>query len=279
MKRFAILLSVMICGSAVAVGPVAHGGGAHAMGAHGGGAHPGVIRGPGFHPHGYGYSPGYRGYYYGYPYGYVGVGIGFGYGGFYGYGYPYYGYPAYGYPGGYGYGYPGYGYYNDGYYPPAPPPLPQPYELVPGVPGSPTIDPPKPDLPVNVEPPATDAIHAAASPLTIAIPAAPSRDTDMTIIVKAPADAIVWMNGAKMSQTGTRREFVASGPEPGKVYSFLIRAQWIGPDGHATELSRRIPIQAGERRIVEFGPVPQYAPQPQPLPLPATVPASIPVMK
>ena len=46
----------------------------------------------------------------------------------------------------------------------------------------------------------------------------------------------------------------------GRTYTFDIRAQWKGPDGRPVDIEQRVPVQAGERRAVEFGmPTAQFA--------------------
>jgi uncharacterized protein (TIGR03000 family) len=208
------------------------------VGGHGGGAgHIIAARGwPGWHGyHGWGY--GYRGWgwpYYGYGFGF-GVGLGVGYGLGYGYGYPYYGY---GYPY-YDFGYPYYQYPN-GYAVPA------------GGAGSP---------PPVYAAPAPAPYSAAAPPVGPTVlaarmrnyPPAAATDTDVSLIVRVPAEAVVWVNGTKTSQTGPRREFVSSGLAPGQSYSFLVRAQWTGPDGKPATSDQRISVRAGERRALDFG--------------------------
>ena len=74
----------------------------------------------------------------------------------------------------------------------------------------------------------------------------------MTLIVRTPADATVWINGVKTTQTGPRREFVSSGLAQGRNYTFDMRAEWMGLDGKSVEIHRRVPAQAGERRLVDF---------------------------
>ena len=190
---------------------------------HGGGA--GHVSAAGYGGRGYG---GYGGRGYGgygrYGYGGWGFGYGFGLGlgvGYYG-GYPYYGYG--GYPYDYGYPYP-YGY--------------------PGYAASPPIVPP-------VGPVASASTASPVSGNGIVIPIVKSPDTDVALIVHTPADAVVWVNGVKTTQTGPRREFVSSGLTPGLSYTFDIRAQWVAQDGRSMDIHRRVPAQAGERRAIDF---------------------------
>jgi uncharacterized protein (TIGR03000 family) len=220
-----------------------HGGG----GGHGGGAGHTLGGFGGFHGAPYGFRGGYGyGRFYGYPgfYGYpfyglglglglgYGLGYGMGYGGYgmgyggygmgYGYGYPYYGYPYYG----YGPAYPGYA--NPGGYGPPPAACPPGYAAAgqtaaPGAPGG-------------------------------AVPGGPIRltDADALLSIRVPPNAAVRINGVLTTQNGSRREFVSSGLSPGRTYTFVVTAQWMEPSGHAVKLEKRIHVQGGERRNVDF---------------------------
>jgi uncharacterized protein (TIGR03000 family) len=231
------VLAAVVVGLGSCLTCAAHGGGGHG----GGGGH--AFGGYGGFHGGYGFRGGYgyRGFYgYGYPgwYG-LGLGLGLGYGLGYGYGYPYYGYPysPYGYPyDPYGGGYPV--YISPGYGPPAA--------------GAPVC-------PVAGQGPAPAALGGPA-------PGAPVRltDSDVLLSIRVPPDAAVWINGEQTAQGGPRREFVSSGLEPGRTYTFVVTARWAGPDGQAVELERRVHVQGGERRNVMFLTPP---PPPRDLPL------------
>jgi uncharacterized protein (TIGR03000 family) len=198
---------------------------ARADGGHGGGA--GHLGAPGG---GFGRYGGYGGYGYGRygGYGWGGWGFGWGLGLGIGLGYPYYGYPYYGYP---YYGYPYYGYpYAYGYTPGAP-------TVTGGSPLNPGSPPPVPVVPT---------VGATEPPL------ASGPDSEVTLVLRTPADATVWINGVKTTQTGARREFVSSGLAAGRSYTFDIRAEWLGADGKLAAAWRRLPVQAGERRLVDL---------------------------
>jgi len=193
----------------------------------------------GYGGRGYGYGG------YGWGYGGFGWGLGLGLGlGLYG-AYPYYGYPyGYGYPyAPYPYGYPGYA---------AAPPTSGP-PVGPVVSGSAygypyAGAPPSAGTPIVPVVPGSNAVLASGG----TTPPGKSPDTDVTLIVRTPADAIVWINGVKTTQTGSRREFVSSGLAQGRNYTFDMRAEWTGLDGKSVEIHRRVPAQAGERRLVDF---------------------------
>jgi uncharacterized protein (TIGR03000 family) len=273
-----VLAALLVCAAASRAPAV---GGGHGGGGHGGGAGhvAGFHGGYGYGHGGYGYGHGFYGRpygYYGYPYGYYGgfgVGIGFGYG--YGFGSPFvYGYGGFPY---YGLGYPGGGYYGGSYYtlgggypfyttapfPGGGYPTYFPYSAGPPDPaagnagqmlsgGLPALQPP-------------DAVaagpggSAAPAPLTAA-------DTEAALVVRVPASATVWVNGAKTSQSGPRREFVSSNMNPGRSYTYLVRARWVEPSGLVEDHDRAITVRAGERRALEFGSPPRPGGPAAPIP-------------
>jgi uncharacterized protein (TIGR03000 family) len=217
-QRFALVtrtLAAMVVSLAVTWPCTGHFGGGHGGGAgHALGGYGGFRGGPyGFRGgYGYGFSR-YPGFY-GYPWYGFGFGLGLGYGLGYGYGY---GYSYYPYVGGYPI------YVNPGYGPP------------PGF------------CPVAGNGPATTgpANHAPGTPIRL-------TDSDMLLSIHVPPDAVVRINGEKTSQGGPRREFLSSGLSPGRRYTFVVTAQWTGPQGQAVQLEQRIQVQGGERRSVDF---------------------------
>jgi uncharacterized protein (TIGR03000 family) len=70
--------------------------------------------------------------------------------------------------------------------------------------------------------------------------------------VCVPAEAAVWINGVRATQTGPLREFVSSGLAPGRTYTFTVAARWTGPDGQVADAQRRVTVQGGEHRTVDF---------------------------
>jgi len=238
------LLAGLAAGSLLATANLARAAGHGGGGGHGGGAgHMGAFHGGGgFHHGGFG-----RGFYGGYPYYGFGLGLGLGYGLGYGYGYGYgygpygYNYGPYGYAG-YGYGYPGYGIPYGSPYPPA------------YYPNTPSVIPPA----NGTNPPATPPAPSGTAPTPVMLPPLPIQhlDTEVTLIVRIPAEAILWVNGSKTTQTGSRRQFTSRGLEPGRTYTFHLRAQWTDPNGAAMDHDRSITVQAGERRAIDFAALP-----------------------
>jgi len=181
----------------------------------------GLARGHGGHGggghggHGGNFHHGGFGGFYGFPYGFGFYG--FGYPGFYGYGYPVYGY---GYLGLYGYGGSGYGYPfpPSGYYP------------GPGIQGHGPFD--------------SDAYPPSVSPNS-------ARGLPVTVTLKVPANAEVWFNGAKTTQTGAVRQFQSPPVEPGATYEYEIRVTW--PEfGQPVTQTRHVTVRAGQNVDLDF---------------------------
>jgi uncharacterized protein (TIGR03000 family) len=73
----------------------------------------------------------------------------------------------------------------------------------------------------------------------------------MLLTVRVPENAEVWINGTKMTRTGTEREFASPPLTSGKDYSYDVRARWV-EDGREVERTRKITFHAGERRNIDF---------------------------
>jgi uncharacterized protein (TIGR03000 family) len=102
-------------------------------------------------------------------------------------------------------------------------------------------------------PPATPPGAAAgATPPGSAPTPIQLTETNVLFNIQVPADAAVWVNGQPTHQMGPRREFMSSGLEPGRSYTFSVRARWTAPGGKIVEQERRITVQGGERRTVDF---------------------------
>jgi uncharacterized protein (TIGR03000 family) len=238
----------------------AHGGG-HGGGGHGGGFHAGgyrggfggyrggvgAYRGFGGYRGGYGlYRGGYglgRGYYGGYGRGYgyglggyglgsglLGFGLGYGLGS-YGLGYGLGGYGL----GGYGYGgYGGYGSYGGYSYPSY---YGSTYTNAPSYVGYSSYYPP-----VDT----TDYVAPAAYNVE---PATPDNEAHITLNV--PANAEVWFDGDKTSQTGPTREFVSPPLTPGQTYTYVVRARWT-ENGRPVDQTRELHVRANQQTIENF---------------------------
>jgi uncharacterized protein (TIGR03000 family) len=198
-------------------GPVLARGGGHGGGGHGGGGHGGGFRG-GFHD-GFrgGFHDGFRG---GFHDSFFRDGFGRGFfPGFYGYGlgygrsfYGYGGYGIYGVSGGYAPVASGYyGSVVSGYYGP------------------------------SAAPSATVPTGSETA----------TADASAHIRMEVPADAEVWIDGAKSVQTRRVRDFVSPLLDPGKSYSYEVRCRWT-VDGRAVEQTRKVHIRANAWTAVDF---------------------------
>jgi uncharacterized protein (TIGR03000 family) len=264
---------LLLAGAAICwiAGPVQaqHGGGGHGGGGHGGGGHAGGgggHAGGGYHGGGYGgayhggayagaayHGSGYHsgGYYGG---GYHAGGYHGGYGGYYPYGYynhhPYrrayfaYGYPFYypfygSYPfaGSYGYYYPDYSLY---------PPPDIAYDpgyagaVAPGMFGDSAAD----------EPPSTapDYYRGLRAPRRIG---AASAEPIAHIVLRVPANALVWFDGSETTSTGPVREFESPPLASGRQYTYQIKARWV-ENGQTITRTQDITVSAGAQLEVDF---------------------------
>jgi uncharacterized protein (TIGR03000 family) len=152
-------------------------------------------------------------------------------------GYPYYG--GYGYR--YGY-YPGYSYYprySSGFYYPS-----YSYSYY-----SPTYTYPSyyyDASPTYVPPAPSTTVYQSPLP-------APQEGTTAQIAVHVPApDAIVWIAGKRMTQSGTDRTFATPTLTAGRTYSYEIRAQWTTASGQLANQTRTVSFQPGQTVTVDF---------------------------
>jgi uncharacterized protein (TIGR03000 family) len=87
-------------------------------------------------------------------------------------------------------------------------------------------------------------------------PSAPSAASDaagtsVRINVRVPADAEVWVEGAKTSQTGPRRTFVSPPLDPDETYTYSVRARWRGAEGEV-DRTRKAQVSGGDEVTLNF---------------------------
>ena len=86
--------------------------------------------------------------------------------------------------------------------------------------------------------------------------------TSAAIEVRLPTDdADIFFDGDKTSQTGQVRTFTSPGLEPGKVYTYEVRARWFR-NRDVVNMTQKISVTAGQRVTVDFNamlPAPQRA--------------------
>jgi uncharacterized protein (TIGR03000 family) len=107
--------------------------------------------------------------------------------------------------------------------------------------------------------PHSAAIGAAALALMLAVSgtsraeqAAPSNKA--IIEVSVPADAKVWFDDSPTKQTGSERYYETPPLTAGKTFSYVVTAQWLGPDGTNVVRKQRVSVRANESSNVEFVP-------------------------
>jgi uncharacterized protein (TIGR03000 family) len=72
-----------------------------------------------------------------------------------------------------------------------------------------------------------------------------------SLTVRVPADAEIWFDDTKMTQTGTIREFVTPQLTPDKEYSYMTRARWTA-NGKVFDQTHKISFRAGQAILVDF---------------------------
>jgi len=217
------------------------GGGGHGGGGHGGGGHASVGHASGgWHGGEHGGTAWRGGNNWGGRYGgYYGRGRGGWYGGW-GWGlggYPYWGYGYGGYPyGGYGsyadYSSDYFPYYSSGVY--------------------------APDYNYGAIPDNSYSNYVTTAP-----------DNTAQITVQVPdANAKVWFEGQLTSQRGREREFMSPPLDPGRTYTYDIRAQW-NQDGRMVDQTQHVQVTAGHQVLVNFNAAQASAPASESVPAPA----------
>ena len=79
----------------------------------------------------------------------------------------------------------------------------------------------------------------------------PIDDNAVLIAVRLPADAELWFDGQKTTQTGPVRRFETPPLKPGQEYGYEIRARWM-EDGHEVNQTRKVTVHAGDRLGLNF---------------------------
>jgi len=69
--------------------------------------------------------------------------------------------------------------------------------------------------------------------------------------LQVPADAQVWFDGEKTTQTGALRHFVSPPLPPGRAYTYEVRVAWKEGGREVTE-SRRLSVRAGDHVSASF---------------------------
>lgn len=88
--------------------------------------------------------------------------------------------------------------------------------------------------------------------LAPAVAVIPGNNTARLEILVPTADAQVWVQGVKTTQTGTDRQFVSPPLAPGSNYTYTVRARWRGAGGRMVTQTRQVSVTPGRSSQVDF---------------------------
>jgi uncharacterized protein (TIGR03000 family) len=88
-------------------------------------------------------------------------------------------------------------------------------------------------------------------------------DAAAAIEVRVPERAEVWFDGTKTVQSGKLREYASPPLEPGREFTYVVRARWKDGDRDVDE-TRVVAVSAGSRTSVNFTPDRPAASPPKP---------------
>ena len=80
----------------------------------------------------------------------------------------------------------------------------------------------------------------------------PTDPTTASLTVRVPAEAEIWFDDRKTTQTGMGREFVTPPLSPDRSYSYMIRARWTAANGKVFDQAHKISFRAGQAILVDF---------------------------
>jgi uncharacterized protein (TIGR03000 family) len=144
--------------------------------------------------------------------------------------------------------------------PPAPPVAAPPPPQVAAPPPPPVraqqaVQPPSPEPAPTPSPGPT--VYAPAPPAGVhETPPPPlAADNRGHLHVTLPADAVLWFDGEATDQTGAEREFTTPELDPGKTYTYELKARWtLG--GRPVEQSLQVEVRPDKTTTVSFGATP-----------------------
>jgi uncharacterized protein (TIGR03000 family) len=108
------------------------------------------------------------------------------------------------------------------------------------------------------------------SPSTAQSSEKPAPDGAGHLQLHVPENAEVFIDGTKISQTGTTREIVTPTLKPGTRYTYRISVRYADASGKVADDTREIRFQADDWFAIDFtrpAPPPGTAPAPAPLQL------------
>ena len=80
---------------------------------------------------------------------------------------------------------------------------------------------------------------------------APADPNAASLTVRVPADAEIWFDGTKMTQTGTVHHYVTPPLTPGQEYSYLVRVRWTVA-GRVFDQTQKVSFRPGQSVLVDF---------------------------
>jgi uncharacterized protein (TIGR03000 family) len=97
--------------------------------------------------------------------------------------------------------------------------------------------------------------HAVTSLFVFALFASSSvqakpGEAPVVVVTTVPADAAVWFDGVKTSQTGTQRRFESPPIPAGRTFTYQIRV--AGPAGQGLDETRSVRVHAGDQITLDF---------------------------
>jgi uncharacterized protein (TIGR03000 family) len=112
----------------------------------------------------------------------------------------------------------------------------------------------RPSLRTSFYPPAEG--YALLDPIPVT-PARPPEDVkpltnQASLTVHVPANAELWFQGERMTNTGPIRDFVTPLLLANRDYTYDIRATWRDPNGVEVTRKRHITVRAGDRLDVDM---------------------------
>ncbi len=67
-----------------------------------------------------------------------------------------------------------------------------------------------------------------------------------------PANAEIWFDNQKTSQTGSLRDFVSPPLDTGKKFTYNLRARWTDSSGKVIDQTKQVEVQAGQQSTADF---------------------------
>jgi uncharacterized protein (TIGR03000 family) len=77
------------------------------------------------------------------------------------------------------------------------------------------------------------------------------RGTPARVLVKAPPEAIVTVNGQRTNRRSAEETFQTPNLRPGHTYSYVFKAE-VDRDGEKVTRTRRVVVRAGQDSVVDF---------------------------